>query len=64
MVNELKHIITKIGELDNDNQRQIARMLEDEINFDSSLENSVHKLDILAKEATEEYKNNETKQKD
>lgn len=39
-------------------------MLEDEISFDSSLESSLHKLDILAKEAIEEYKNKGTKQKD
>ena len=64
MVDELKNIITKIEELDEDSQRQIAKMLESEINFDSSLENSPQKLHFLAQEAVEEYKKKETRKKD
>ncbi len=64
MINELKKVISKVEKLKDEEQRQIAKMLEDEINWDFTLQNSQEKLNILAKEAIHEYKNRKTEQTD
>ena len=55
MVSELKEVISTIEKLKDEEQRQIAKMLSDEISWDMTLQNSQKKLGILAQEALDEY---------
>ncbi len=64
MVVELKEVISTIEKLEEEEQREIAKMLNDEMNWDTTLQNSQEKLDNLAKEALDEYKAGKTKQTD
>ncbi len=64
MVTELKEIISTIEKLKDEEQRQIAKLLSDEINWDVTLQNSQEQLSYLANEALTEYKENKTKQTD
>ena len=64
MVTELKEVISTIEKLKDDEQRQIAKMLSDEINWDATLQNNQDKLSNLANEAIAEYKEGKTKQTD
>jgi hypothetical protein len=64
MVAELKEVISTIEKLKDEDQRQIAKMLSDEINWDVTLQNSQEKLDTLAQEAINEYKTGKTQQTD
>ena len=56
MITELKKVITKVEKHNNEEQKQIAKMLEDEINWDATLEKSKEQLRPFAQEAIEEYK--------
>lgn len=62
MVTELKEVISAIEKLKDEEQRQIAKMLSDEISWDTAFENSQEKLNNLAQEAINEYKAGKTKQ--
>lgn len=64
MITKLKQVISKIGEMKDEEQLQIAKMLSDEINWDRTLQNSEDELSSLAQEAVTEYKNNRTQQTD
>ncbi len=64
MVTELKEVISVIEKLKDEEQREIAKMLNDEISWDSSFKNSQDKLSNLAQEALTEYKAGEKKQTD
>jgi len=64
MVVELKEVISTIEKLKEEEQREIAKMLNDEMNWDTTLQNSQEKLDNLAQEALGEYKAGKTKQTD
>ncbi len=64
VVTELKEIISTIEKLKDEEQRQIAKLLSDEINWDVTLQNSQEKLSNLANEALTEYKEGKTKQTD
>lgn len=64
MVSELKEVISTIEKLKDEQQREIAKMLRDEINWDVTLQNSGHKLDNLAQEALNEYNADKTSQTD
>ena len=64
MVRELKEVISTIEKLKDDEQRQIAKMLTDEISWDATLQNSQEKLGNLAGEALNEYKTGKTQQTD
>ena len=64
MVAELKKVISTIERLEDDEQRQIAKMLSDEISWDVTLQNSQEKLSNLAEEALNEYKTGKTQQTD
>ena len=64
MVAELKEVISTIEKLKDEEQREIAKMLSDEINWDTTLQNSQDKLNNLAQEALNEYKSGKTKQTD
>ena len=64
MIAELKEVIQKVEKLNDEEQRMIAKMLDDEIQWDSTLHNTQDKLVKLAKEATQEYQSGKTKQED
>ncbi len=64
MVAELKEVISSIEKLKDDEQRQIAKMLRDEISWNITLQNSQEKLANLAAEALTEYKAGKTQQTD
>ena len=64
MVEELKEVISTIEKLKDDEQRQIAKMLTEEISWDVTLQNSQEKLGNLAEEALNEYKTGKTQQTD
>jgi K+/H+ antiporter YhaU regulatory subunit KhtT len=48
MVTELKEAIAKVEQLDNEEQKQIAKLLEDEIKSETTLQNSQNQLSNLA----------------
>ncbi len=64
MISELKEVISTIEKLKDEEQREIAKMLRDEMNWDTTLQNSQEKLNNLAQEALNEYKSGKTKQTD
>ncbi len=64
MIPELKDVISKLEQLKDEEQREIAKMLSDEMNWDSTLQNSQEKLNNLAQEALDEYKAGKTQQTD
>ena len=64
MVAELKEVISTIEKLKDEEQREIAKMLNDEMNWDTTLQNSQEKLNNLAQEALNEYKSGKTQQTD
>ncbi len=64
MIAELKEVILKVEQLKDEEQREIAKLLEDEIKWDTTLLNTQDKLSNLAEEALLEYKAGKTKQED
>ncbi len=64
MITELKKVINRVEKLNNEEQKQIAKMLEEEINWDATLEKSKEQLITLAQEGIEEYKRGKTQKKD
>ncbi len=56
MIAELKEVISTIEKLKDEEQRQIAKMLSDEMNWDTTLQNSQKKLGTLAQEALNDFK--------
>ena len=64
MIAELKEVIQKVEQLNDEEQRMIAKMLDDEIKWDSTLHNTQDKLATLAKEAMQEHQSGKTKQED
>lgn len=61
MVTELKQVIQKIEQLNNDEQISLAKMIGEELEWENTLANTQDKLSLLAKEAIEEYKSGKTK---
>jgi hypothetical protein len=64
MITELKEVIQKVEQLDEQRKRIIAKMLEDELKWDNTLRNTQGKLAQLAKEALKEYQSDKTKLED
>jgi signal transduction histidine kinase len=64
MISELKDLIAKVEQLKEDEQREIARMLRDEIQWDTTLDQTQDQLNNLAKEALQKYKAGNTDQQD
>jgi hypothetical protein len=55
LINELKEIIAKVEQLKDEEQKAIAKLLEEELQWDMSIEASQGQLSNLANEALEEY---------
>ena len=64
MIDQVKKAIQQIEELPPEQQLEIAEMIEDKIKWDRSYERTSDKLDLLAKEATKEYEEGKTSDKD
>lgn len=64
MVSELKEVIERVEQLNDQEQRQIAKMLDEELQWDNTLRNTEDKLVLLAKEAIEEHQSGKTKHED
>ena len=64
MIAEVKEVITKVEKLNNEEQQQIAKMLNEEIIWDTTLKNSQEQLRVLAQEALAEHKSGKTQKKD
>jgi hypothetical protein len=64
MVAELKEVIKKVEQLNVEDQRMIAKMLDDELQWDNTLHSTQNKLAKLAREAIEEHQSGKTKQED
>ena len=64
MIAELKEVLSTIEQLKDEDQKQIAKLLKDELSWNTTLQNSQEKLGDLAKEALNEYKTGKTQQTD
>jgi hypothetical protein len=60
MVAELKEVISKVEQLDDEEQKRIAKLLEEELKWDNNLQNTHDGLVDLAQEALAEYKMSDT----
>ncbi len=64
MVAELKEVISKVEQLQDEEQKQIAKLLEDEIQWDTTFQKTQDQLSNLAEEALQEFKAGKTKKED
>ena len=64
MVVELKEVLHKVEQLNSDQQKLIAKLINDELQWGHTLNNTQDNLATLAKEAIQEYKSGKTKQED
>ncbi len=64
MVAELKEVISKVEKLQDDEQKQLAKLLEEEIEWNTTFEKTQNQLSNLAQEAIAEYKAGETRKED
>jgi hypothetical protein len=64
LINELKEIIAQVEQLKDEDQRAIAKLLEEELQWDKSTQSSQNQLSNLANEAREEYRKGNTQEKD
>ena len=64
MVAELKEVILKVEQLEDEEQKQIAKLLEDEIQWDTTFQKTQDQLSNLAQEALAEYKIGKAKNQD
>lgn len=64
MIAELKEVLSTIEQLKDEDQKQIVKLLKDELSWNTTLRNSQEKLEDLAKEALHKYKAGKTQQTD
>lgn len=64
MVDELKKAMSKAGKLPEKQQKLIAELILDEIEWDRAFQSSSENLSMLAKEALTDYKTGKTKKMD
>jgi hypothetical protein len=64
MVKQLKEAISKVEQLKEEEQIEIARLLEAEITWDETFKKTQDQLSNLANEALQEYKSGKTTEKD
>jgi len=61
MITELKEVIQKVEQLNDEDQRMIAKMLKEELEWDHTLHSTKDKLSQLAEEAIAEHQSGKTK---
>ena len=64
MVAELKEVISKVEQLQDEVQKQIAKLLGEELQWETTFQNTQDQLSNLAQEALAEYKAGKTKNED
>ena len=64
MVAELKEAISKVEQLQEEEQKQIAKLLGEELQWDTTFKQTQEQLSTLALEALAEYKAGKTKNED
>jgi ADP-ribosylglycohydrolase len=64
MIAESKEVITKVEKLNNEQQKQIAKMLNEEIIWDTTLKNSKAQLRKLTQETLAEHKSGKMEKSD
>ena len=64
LIKELKEIIAKVEQLKDEDQRAIVTLLEEELQWNKSIEASQNQLSNLASEALEEYRKGKAEEKD
>ncbi|WPP48589.1 hypothetical protein [Catalinimonas niigatensis] len=64
MVEELKNIMNRAEKLPNDQQKALAKLIEEELQWENTLASSQDSLSKLAKEALEDYKMGKTSSED
>jgi uncharacterized protein YdcH (DUF465 family) len=64
LIAELKEIMARMEQLKDEDQRVIAKLLEEEIYWDKTIESTQGQLSNLANEALNEYRSGKTKEKD
>lgn len=62
MILELKEVISKVEQLKEEEQRHIAKLLVEEMEWNNTLQTSQSELSLLAEEALKEHKEGKTKQ--
>jgi hypothetical protein len=60
MIKELEQVFDKVKKLSEVDQKRIADLISDEMNWEISFAKSQEQLSSLANEALEEYRKNET----
>jgi len=64
MVEELKKVMDKAKKLSEYQQRELAQLIEEEMNWDETIANTQDELSRLADEALQEHKSGKTKKMD
>ena len=64
MVAELKEVISKVEKLQDEEQKQIAKLLGEELQWETTFQNTQDQLSNLAQEALAEYKAGKTTNED
>jgi K+/H+ antiporter YhaU regulatory subunit KhtT len=64
MIEELKEVISKVEQLHDDEQKQIAKLLDEELQWETTFQNTQDQLSNFAQEALAEYKAGKTKNED
>jgi K+/H+ antiporter YhaU regulatory subunit KhtT len=64
MVAELKEVISKVEQLQDEEQKQIAKLLGEELQWETTFQNTQDQLSNLAQEALAEYKAGKTNNED
>ena len=64
MVAELKEVLSKVEKLQDEEQKQIAKLLGEELQWETTFQNTQDQLSNLAQEALAEYKAGKTTNED
>lgn len=64
LTKELKEAITKLEQLQDEEQKAIAKLLEEELQWSKTFQSSQTQLSNLANEALDEYRRGTTSEKD
>ncbi|HLF63493.1 MAG TPA: hypothetical protein VI603_07065 [Saprospiraceae bacterium] len=63
MIDQVKKAIHQIEQLPREKQIEIAQLIQDELNWDNTLQQTQNELSNLAQEALKEYKAGNTSEK-
>jgi hypothetical protein len=64
MTSQVKKVLEQIERLPMDKQQEIIKLIEDELNWDTTFGKTQEQLSILAKEASQEFNAGKTSDKD